>query len=90
MISLLVNTELCRHLEQILVFVVYSVCRKRGNGLLWSQLYEFYQQYYPTSVIFQSVPLALPQTPDYQETPPTPGQEATGSIKDLAIQVTSP
>ena len=85
---ILVNTGvLCRHLEQILACVVYAVCTARDNGLRFSMLYEYYQQHYPTSVLFQSVLLTLPLNLDPQETPPTPGQEATGSIEDLYCQV---
>ena len=71
---------------------VYENCHDPGqhwrvNGLRFSMLYEYYQQHYPTSVLFQSVLLTLPLNLDPQETPPTPGQEATGSIEDLYCQV---
>ena len=67
--------------------VVYTVCTERGNGLRFSQLEEYYQNYYPTSVIFTSVALGLHHSLDCQESPPTPEQEDTGTIEELCIQV---
>ena len=83
LIPLVVNTTgdgvLCRHLEQILLCVVYAVCTVRGNGMTFSLLSQYYQQFYPTSVLFQTVSLALPPTVD--------SQEATGSLEEFCIQV---